>query len=138
MNKEGFLRIVEATIAIVIIAGVLFLFFIESREAKKPDLSEKARDILDEISKNTSLRTKIVNYNTDPPDQIPAGLSNYVSNRIFEDYLAYEIRICEVDSACGQINYIPGDVYSAERIISSTINALGPKKIRLFIWEGQS
>ena len=52
-NKRGFLRIVEAIIAIVLIMGVLFTFYIKSRVQEEPDLSERARDILEEISRNS-------------------------------------------------------------------------------------
>ncbi len=138
MNKKGFLRIVEASISIVIIAGVLFLFISQAREVKKPDLSERARDILEEISRSSLLRTAILNYNTNsnPSENIPVDVETYISNRIPENYLDYKARICNVNSACG-IEYIEGEVYSAERLISTTIEMVNfaPKKIRLFIWE---
>ena len=136
MNKKGFLRIAEATISIVIIAGVLFLFFSQAREAEKPDLSEMARDILEEISRSSLFRERILDYNanSDPPGDIPQEIEDYVGGRIPGGYLNYKIRICDVNSACG-IEYVEAEVYSAERLVSSTLNNLNTKKIRLFIWE---
>ena len=52
MHKRGFLRIVEAVIAITIIISVMFIYFNKSREVKETDLSERARAILEEIGKN--------------------------------------------------------------------------------------
>ena len=126
MDKKGFLRIVEASVAILIIAGVLFLFFTNSSAQTEPNLSEMARDILEEMSKNTSLRENIINSED-------GNVIDFVNSRV-PGYLEFELRICGIGGACG-IEYIPGNVYSAERIISSTINTPGPKKVRLFIWE---
>jgi len=127
MNKRGFLRIVEATIAIFIIAGVLFLFFTRGAVSEEPDLSERARNILDEVSKDFGLREDVLAENG-------GDVEAFISTRIPENYLDFEVRICEVDGACG-IEFKDTTVWSAERIISSTINTPGPKKVRLFIWE---
>jgi hypothetical protein len=131
MNKRGFLRIVEASVAIVIVAGVLFLFFTQGNVVEQPDFSERARDILEEISKNPVLRESILAHSG---DGVPVDVNNFIAPRIPENYLEFEAKICEVDSACG-ITYHETNVWSAERVISSTIDIPGPKKIRLFIWE---
>lgn len=128
MNKKGFLRILEASISIMIIIGVLFVFFNKQRISNEPDLSERARDILEEVSKNITLREAVLNEDT-------AVLNSFIGSKIPENYLTFEYTICEVGSACGKSSYTPGNIYSGERSISSTINSLGPKKIRLFIWE---
>lgn len=129
MNKRGFLRILEASIAIVIIFGVLFVFFNQqqARTVEQEDLSERARDILDEIAKDTSLRDAVLNNGNQT-------VHDFISSRIPEAHLDFRFRICGVTDACG-IEYISGNVYSAERTISSTISELGPDKIRLFIFE---
>ena len=131
INRKGFLRIIEASIAIIIIAGVLFSIFTQAREKIELNLSEKARDILEEIARDASLREDIITYEAGNP--LPDSVNSSVDQRIIESYLNYDIRICDVDSACGLSSYV-GEVYSAERSISSTIDTLGPKKIRLFIW----
>jgi hypothetical protein len=135
MNKKGFLRIVEATISIILIMGVLFVFFNQTQAIKEPDYSEKARNILEEISRDSSLRNEILLYDTDIGGPIPINVDDFVDQKIFENFLEYEVRICEVDTACGKSEYTPGNVFSAERSISSTLDSLGPIKIRLFIWE---
>jgi len=129
MNKKGFLRIIEASVAILIIIGVLFVFFNQQKAQvqERADLAERARDILEEISQNVTLRSAILNEQIDV-------VNNSIRDKIPEAYLMFEFRICEVDNVCGQSSYV-GNVYSAERSISSTITEFGPKKIRLFIWE---
>ena len=126
MNKGGFLRILEAIIAVILIMSVMFLLFNKTRTSNEPDLSEKARNILEEVASNFTMREAVLNNNKSIVD-------NYISTKIPESYLKFETRICEVDEACGKPEYV-GNLYSAERIISSTIETLGPKKIRLFIW----
>ena len=137
-NKKGFLRIIEASIAIVLIMGVLFTFYIKDRVQEEPDLSERARDILEEISRNATLRGEILNYDTqaeDPPDPIPDNVNASVIMRIPENYLRYEVKICEVLDVCGKSEYFAGNVYTGERIISSNITNIDTKKIKLFIWQ---
>ena len=135
MNKIGLIRIVEASIAIVIIMGVLFTFFVQSRIPDEPDLSEQARDILEEISKNAVLREEILAY--DPLEDIPVDINNFVSDRIPSILLKFEVRICEVDDVCGKSTYTPVSIFVGERIISSTITnpVFQPKKVKLFIWQ---
>ena len=128
MDKRGFLRIVEASIAIVIIIGVLFVFFNRQQViSSELDLSEKARDILEEVSKDTALRDAVLNNDT-------VIIDAFISSKIVENYLVYEFRLCDIGVTCGKLTFTEGDVFSAERSISSTITNLGPRKIRLFIW----
>jgi hypothetical protein len=67
MNRRGFLKIVEASISIFIIMGVLFVFFNQQKAEVQEgaDLSERARDILEETSKNVSLREAILSGDND-------------------------------------------------------------------------
>ena len=132
MDKKGFMRILEATIAILIIISVLFLFFNQQREPVQIDRSENARDLLEEAAQNKSLRELILD---DPVDI--SLLENFIDDRL-PDSLGFEVKICDVTAVCG-IDFIEGNVYSAERVISTTIDrdALAPKKVRLFIWEKQ-
>jgi hypothetical protein len=54
-------------------------------------------------------------------------------NSSLPSYISFELRACDVSSACGQSNYI-GDVFSAERIISASNSDFDPIKLRLFLW----
>ena len=122
------MRIIEASIAIIIIMSVLFVIYTRDKIESKPDLSEKARDILEEISRNSSLRNAILKENK-------GVIENFVSSKIPENYLAYEVRICEVDNVCGKSNYTSVNIYVGERVISSNLTSFQPKKVKIFIWE---
>jgi hypothetical protein len=136
MNKKGFLKIVEAMIAILLIAGAILINYSSASSSNQVDYSETARDILKEIADNEIMRGEILSNGVG----IVSSSSNsmffdFAKNRIPE-YLSFEIRLCSINSVCGVSEYV-GNIYSAERIISSDIysNINSPVKIRLFIWE---
>lgn len=136
MNKKGMIKIVEAVIAIMIIAGAIIVSLGEKKTFEKPDLAAKARDILNEVANDANLRSAIL---TSPPPlsqstPAPASVGTFINLRL-PDYLQYEAILCDVDSVCGQSSY-KGEVYSGERVISADTSIYAPIKIRLFIWEG--
>lgn len=130
MNKKGMIKIIEAVIAIMIIVGAILVAYNEKKTFQKPDLAAKARDILNEIANNASLRSEILL--TIPPAVHP-NVIPFVNNSL-PDYLLFEVKSCSVSSACGQSSY-KGEVYSGERVISADTTTYAPVKIRLFIWE---
>lgn len=131
VNKKGFLRIVEASIAIVIIMGVLFTYTIRETSAQDPDWSQDAREILEEASRSPEIRKNILSSR----GEVPENLELLVEYRL-PDFLNYEIRICEVGDVCG-MDYVEGNVYAGERVFSTSIDSeeFHPKKVRIFIWE---
>ncbi len=131
MNNKGFLRIIEATFAVILIITVMFVFFTQSRPQINVDYSERARDILQELSRDPELRNAVLNNEISEVDE-------FVRSKIPEASLEYEIKICDIENACGKSVYTEGNVYSGERIISSTLTDNDSSKVRLFIWEKQA
>lgn len=128
-NKRGWLRIIEASIAILIILTVLFALYKKQQTPTDIDLSERARSILDEVSQNSSLRDKALSNET-------ADINSAISQHIPETNLAFEFQVCDLEDVCGKSTYTAGNVYTAERVISASISnpEFKPKKIRLFMW----
>ena len=62
MDKKGLIKTLEAVISILIIMTAVFIVSIRDFPSNEVDYSEKARDILKEISKNSTFRAEIVNY----------------------------------------------------------------------------
>lgn len=133
MHNRGWIRIVEATIAILFILGTLFVINTNrAREQNAPDLNDLARDIVTEVAYNEQLRKMIITEDLAAQEELGA----FVANRIPQP-LQHEIRICALDDACGKSVYTEQNVYAAERLISAAIvqeQNLASKKIRLFIW----
>lgn len=124
-NKRGWIRIVEAFIAIMLIMAVLLSIY--SISVKDNDNIVKLIDtILDEIANNNQLRQDVLTGNSE-------NLNEFVRQRI-PNVMNFTIKICEIEDVCNLPEYKP-DVYARERIISSTLKEYGPKKIKIFAWE---
>lgn len=135
-NRGGIVRIIEAVIAIMIIFGVLLTIY-GTRQAmiSQRDLSEMIPPLLEEISKNVTLREKIVSDSNAIPD-----LDSFLADRIKEPYLNYAVQICNPNDLCSLSSYpanAQGDIFTSERIISSTLTQYNPKKVKIFLWRAK-
>jgi len=133
VNKKGWLRIAEAFIAIVIIAGVLLFVF--TKNINKPSMEEQIynieKEILEGIADNAELRERVLNMEE-------REIEIFISENLPSN-LGFYVRVCEIDNVCGLPNpaetYTNKAIYSKERIITSTLTEFEPKKIKLFVWE---
>lgn len=134
VNSNGAARLIELTIAIVIIIAMLLIAYRRTgTEQKGEDLTEISRDILREIASKDSLRNEVVTSQTNV-----ALMTNTLTfvNDSLPDYVLFELRACESGIACGQSAY-QGEVYSAERIFGATSTNFNTVKLRLFLWIGE-
>ena len=136
-NKKGIVRIIEAIIAILIIAGVVLTLAVNRRVGGEKDLSETLPPLLEEIAKNAELREEIIVWETGAETE----LTVFLAERIKNPNLNYTIKICEPDKVCALERYpedAKGDIFAAERIISAAAalrrEEFSPKKIKLFLW----
>lgn len=133
MYRRGWIRVVEASLAVLIVLGVLFSLYIKESQTADPSLGERARAIIEEEATKPSFRAAVF-----ANDSISAR--NAVAAHINDSTIAFEVRICELDSACGKSTYTAENVYAAERVLSSSLNLQPPqgggraKKVRLFLW----
>jgi hypothetical protein len=138
VNKKGWLRIVEATIAALVIFGALVAVSKMGGGGFERDFNAVARDMLEEISKNASLRDKIVAYTpyaySLQDNETINELKNFTSPRVGAG-MNFEIRICNLNDICGLDSYVE-NVYASERVISTsgTSANVEPKKVKIFLW----
>jgi len=126
-GKRGWLRIVEAFMAILLISGVLVYVMSEKTKTtsnEKIEILQKV--ILKEISDSEELRQAVINEESIKIDE-------YVSLRI-PSTLNYELKICDLNDVCRMENYIPENVYVQETVISSSLDEYNVKKVKLFVW----
>ena len=131
-QKRGWVRILEAVLAIMIISGILI--FVYSRNVEQNDQSEYVynlqRQILSQISSDDLLRAKVLEGDV-------SFLEDYISESV-PSSLNFAIKICEADSEiyCN-IEYVEGDVYVEEVFVSTNIDSptFSPKKLRMFVWK---
>lgn len=136
VNKRGWIRIVEASIAVMIIFSVIIFVTQKRQTQSEQNFSENLQSLLEEVAKNATLRENIIkNPNT---NEVEIMIKNFLATRMDSSYLAYDIRVCPTNDVCGLSKYpdTKGDIYSEERVVSSTLSAasLSPKKVKIFMW----
>ena len=148
VNNKGYLRILEAVIAVVLLLGVML--FISTRssvnDAKTPsNVVESMRIILEKISVNETLRSCIVNFtyvgecrqSSDLFNGLNCGVE--INKTIFEEVplgYSYTCEICNQSLSClttAQANVIPWN----KSVFTDTIFLAKEdieKVVRLYLW----
>ncbi len=139
VNKKGILRIVEASIAVLIVLAAILIVSTNKRSESSGDLADILPGILDEIAKNTSMRDKIF---TDKAGAI-LDIENFLSTKIRNPSLGYAVIICDdISGICGLESYpenAEGDLFVNERIIGASLEgAYSPKKLKIYLWKIRS
>jgi|WetSurMetagenome_2_1015567.scaffolds.fasta_scaffold111045_2 hypothetical protein len=134
VGKKGFLRIVEALIGVLIVIGFL-LIVIKANQPESKDWNSEGKVILDEIAKNDSLRTDILNDTTG----IKIKLRDFAKERFGNPIINLSVETCNLSENCAFSGTYPTNVrsvYAVERIISTMpkSNTYGPRKVKMFIW----
>ncbi len=134
VNKKGWLRIVEATLAVMLILGVLLTMSANKKVVVQNDLTPSINPILEEIASNMTLREIIINNSLE--SQAMSEISAVFNRTIINPNLGYEVKICHLNDSCGLTTYPSNapEIYSQERLITSTLSTYNPKKVKIFIW----
>ena len=121
--------IVEASVSALIVLAALFVFYTQQHTPVEQNKGELGRSILEEIALNMSSRREVLAGNLD-------NVNRTIAERLKGKNFIFETRVCNLNDACGKSSYTPGNVYSAERVITGSLGVQNsPKKIRLFMWE---
>lgn len=128
MNTKGWIRIIEALFAILIVTGgVLVVLSNRIPEYSSPEeIYEKQMNILNIISKNNSLRDKIIDNND---EEVKNAIQTMIPNN-----WNFTTNICNINEICNTGTPNDRDVYVSEIIITSTLQKYEPKKLRFFVW----
>src|SRR3989344_8263983 len=114
MDNRGWLRIVEASVAVMIVLSILFFIYLNKPVVSgEADLSQFARDVLSEVASNVTLRGDILSEDT---EALNSSVANYIQGRY-----EFEVIICDVGSACGQLVFRETEVYAAASVVSSKL-----------------
>jgi len=152
-GKGGWIRILEATIAVLIVSGAIIAVY-SSHPSRGESIEEQAyslqRQILDEVAMDEGLRLAVLNVETDlPGDSNYDMLDEYVAESI-PDGFGYLLRVCilgderdfcKMDGMTFTATQ-NHDIFVEDVLVSAEIgNGSGeeiylPKKVRLFFWEG--
>ena len=128
VNKKGWLRIVEAVISILIVFGAVLTVSMKAQSNKSGDICDALYPLLEEIAKNTSLRSEILN------NQI-SGTKAFLEKHIKNPSIDLEVKICVLDDICPHNKMVDNvEVCASERVISSSIGNTEPKKLKVFLF----
>jgi hypothetical protein len=132
VNNRGWLRIVEASIAVIIILGVLITVNSSNKQTSSGDLSEKITSLLEEIASNYTLRDLIVKNGANSEGAIMGFLKAHVTN----PSVNYTVKVCPIEDAiCPLERYPSQEVFVQERVISSVLGDISPKRVKIFMWK---
>ncbi len=132
MNTKGIIRIIEASISILIILTVVLFILVTRKPSVEVDLSERIGPLLEEIAKNNSIREEIINNSAGANVTIRAFLDSRIERNIGYDFI-----ICNLASSCSLAKYpedATGNIYVGSRIISSILTRADPKRVSIFLW----
>ena len=142
-NKKGWIRLVEAFIAIILIGGILSIV-IGERSVEKDVSSEvynKENLILKKIQLNDSLRASVLNAVVPvllDDEEFPADIKTEI-NKIPDDLNCFA-KICALEDTClfpelGEENDV--EVYAKSIAIFAENSVVDPvpKQLKLFCWK---
>ncbi len=142
-NKKGWIRIVEAFIAILLITGILLIVISEEHlVAPDPDSDIYVSQliILRSTQYNDTLRQLILNVPTTPVESDEGGFPPVLKSRI--EYLTpsnleCQAKICEMELACNLNEPPEKNIYAqtiAITVIETQVEDMDPKQLKLFCW----
>jgi len=138
-NRKGWIRIVEALVAIMLIAGFLILI-INNPEKGVKDISSKVymteNAILREIQLDNTYREYILGIGETSVEfeYFNVDLKNHITSRV-PAYLNCTGKICDFDyDANCNINSLKKDIYVKGVMITADLNDYNPKLLKIFCW----
>jgi hypothetical protein len=140
-GKKGWIRIVEAFVAILLITGVVLIVI--NRGYLEKDISEDVYknqiEVLREIQLDEKMRSEILAIDetkvneTVRWEEIPQSVQNKIlySSRLDLNCTA---AICFLDKICALEKYPEKDVYSRSVAIAANLTDYNPRQLKLFCW----
>lgn len=137
-SKKGWIKIVEAFIAIILIAIVVLIILNQNSSFNKAS-SEKIygleKLLLLEIRSNNTLRDDVLN--TDPlPSNASQNINDFINSKM-PNYLTCQAKVCMINSICELNNYPKTDTYVQSIVMSTSTNLekYSPRELKIFCFE---
>ena len=134
------MRVVEATIAVVIILTALVFLSAQRSVPDNRDIGLVLPGLLDEIARNLTLRENVAE-NLDE-EEIEEFVEISLRARMENPALSITVEICNVSEMCFLEPYpdTEQDIFASERVISGSIKneTFYPKKVKVFMWRSDS
>lgn len=137
INKQGYIKTLEAVIAIVII--LIFTFAVTPKPTPSyalPSSVENAQVyILEEIEMDETVRAAVMDGDIENPESMYTAINPIVDENMPTGF-DYTIGVCEESACSSSRDVIPADksVYTAEAMIGSGGSADTPRIVRIWMW----
>ena len=135
VNKKGYLRILEAIIAVVLLFGVVLLVLSRQQEVSTgvpSNVLESQRIILERISYDKDLRNCIINAADGKCDVLCATSAAIISEDLLPGY-NYACEICSKSLSCTDLP-LPTDKSVFTNTIFFAGDGTNEKVVRLYFW----
>ena len=141
-NKRGWIKIAEAFVAILLLAGIVLFVISKGSDDVGSDASAVVQDIeisiLRSIELNNTLRAEVLATNGEVEwatfaSQAP-GTKIAIENKIPRN-LNCEAKICNPSGSCALPGTQEKNIYAESVMITSTLNSFKPRLLKLFCWE---
>jgi len=138
-QKKGWIRIVEAFMAIVLLLGFVFVILIQVNPFSKGTSLLKTNNIkiLKVIETNFSLRNLVL-ASSPPINSNETNFPSELNESLIKNTLSGEtcfLYICSVESECNLNEDIQKEVYSSEILIFSNETLYSPRKLKVFCYD---
>ena len=133
-NKTGWVRILEAAVAVMLILGFMLYFRAKVEQTPLADqMYELTHKILSEASSNISIRNEILEGNVQS-----LAIKNFFESRINTDSFDYSFNICNLGDSCLANDPLPEkkEIFADSIAVSASpfVEGYSPKKLALFVW----
>ncbi|MFQ5531365.1 MAG: hypothetical protein ACE5ES_01990 [Candidatus Nanoarchaeia archaeon] len=136
-NKRGWIRIVEAFVALLLIAGVMLTVINQGYIGKK-DITQEIYDvelsILREIELDNNLRNEILGVDVPSISETPSNVKNRINQRK-PVFLNCDSKLCLLDQICSLATFVDANVYAQSVSITANLTDYKPRQLKLFCWE---
>ncbi len=144
-NKHGWIKIVEAFTAILLVSGVLIVI-LGNIKTETQDTSSQVYDSeysilrdtqLDSLLRNSILAVSDGSFPVEWENFDTGGLTGVKTNieSQIPSYLSCKAKLCKINDICSLSSAPTGEnVYVESVMISANSNVYNPRKLNLFCW----
>lgn len=135
MNRKGYIKVVEAVLAVLIVVSALILVSVQRQNAIESQVSVELSEIIDRMARDNPIREEII---ADDGDSSTAedSVRDYFLERLGERFNVV-VLICSLNETCQSEEEMGGgEVYSVERVVTTSVSStnFNPKRVRVFVW----
>ena len=138
VDKKGYIKTLEAVIAIVLL--LIFVYTLIPRnievKAEKPPVVEAAQQvIIKEIINNETIRSGIIDFGITDCRTYTKLTEDIIKKHLPGGY-SFTCEICDTPICVSNATPIDKSVYMTDVFLSATPNNQNPKILRIWIWGG--